>query len=68
MAFIIGVSRGITVIMNDARITDTILNWGETALRGTGSVGFLALIYLLFLPPLRSFWCTRQKSGPCTRP
>lgn len=50
VAFIIGVSRGITVIMNDARITDTILNWGETALRGTGSVGFLALIYLLFLP------------------
>lgn len=29
VAFIIGISRGITVLMNDGRITDTILHWGE---------------------------------------
>ena len=50
VAFIIGVSRGITVIMNDAQITDTILHLGEQALSGAGSAVFLSLIYLLFLP------------------
>ena len=29
VAFIIGISRGITVLMNDGAITDTILHWGE---------------------------------------
>ncbi len=29
VAFIIGISRGITVLMNDGRITDTILHWGR---------------------------------------
>ena len=38
VAFIIGISRGITVLMNDGRITDTILHWGETALSGLGAV------------------------------
>ena len=32
VAFIIAISRGITVIMNSGFITDTILNWGEQAL------------------------------------
>lgn len=31
VAFIIGISRGITVIMNNGKITDTILSWGEDA-------------------------------------
>ena len=50
VAFIIGVSRGITVIMNHGMITDTILHWGEDALAGTGRLGFLSLTYLLYLP------------------
>ena len=50
VAFIIGVSRGITVLMNDGSITDTVLRWGETALGGAGSVGFALLVYLLYLP------------------
>ena len=33
MAFIIGISRGITVLMNDGHITDTILHWGGGPLR-----------------------------------
>ncbi len=32
VAFIIGISRGITVLMNDGAITDTVLHWGEEAL------------------------------------
>ena len=50
VAFIIGISRGITVIMNDGMITDTILYWGESALAGSGKSVFLALMYLIFLP------------------
>ena len=31
VAFIIGISRGITVLMDGGRITDTVLYWGEQA-------------------------------------
>ena len=50
VAFIIGMSRGITTLMNDGRVTDTVLHWGEQLLAGTGSVSFAVLIYLLYLP------------------
>ena len=50
VAFIIGISRGITVIMNSGHITDTILSWGESLLAGTGSVLFTILSYVVFLP------------------
>jgi uncharacterized ion transporter superfamily protein YfcC len=50
VAFIIGISRGITVLMNNAGITDTILHWGEEALSGTGPVGFTLLVFLIYLP------------------
>lgn len=50
VAFIIGISRGITVVMNAGKITDTILNLGEGALTGAGSLPFLLLTYLIYLP------------------
>ena len=50
VAFIIGISRGITVLMNDGAITDTILHWGEEALSGAGPVAFVVLVYLIYLP------------------
>jgi uncharacterized ion transporter superfamily protein YfcC len=50
VAFIIGISRGITVLMNDGGITDTVLHWGEQVLAGTGPVAFVLLVYLLYLP------------------
>ena len=50
VAFIIGVSRGIMVVMNAGGITDTLLHWGEEALAGSGSIGFLLLTYLVYLP------------------
>jgi uncharacterized ion transporter superfamily protein YfcC len=50
VALIIGIARGITVVMNNAQITDTILHWIEKALGGTGEVWFLILMFLLFLP------------------
>ena len=50
VAFIIGISRGITVVMNDAAVTDTVLHWGENALSGAGALGFTVLVYLIYLP------------------
>ena len=50
VAFIIGISRGITVLMNDGHITYTILHWGETALSGLGSTSFVLLVFLIYLP------------------
>jgi uncharacterized ion transporter superfamily protein YfcC len=50
VALIIGIARGITVIMNNGKITDTVLHWIEKALGGTGAVVFLIIMFLLFLP------------------
>ena len=49
VAFIIGISRGITVIMNQGKITDTILYWGEQALSEAGGVGFVLLSFGIFV-------------------
>ena len=50
VAFIIGISRGITVLMDSGKITDTVLYWGEQALEGTSSLVFILLVYLIYLP------------------
>jgi uncharacterized ion transporter superfamily protein YfcC len=50
VALIIGVARGITVIMNNGLITDTVLNAAETAVADLGGVAFIVLMYVLFLP------------------
>jgi uncharacterized ion transporter superfamily protein YfcC len=50
VALIIGVARGITVIMNNGLITDTVLFWAEQAVSGLGGVGFIIVTYILYLP------------------
>ncbi|HEX5040560.1 MAG TPA: YfcC family protein [Candidatus Limnocylindria bacterium] len=50
VALIIGIARGITVIMNNGLITDTVLNWAEVAVADLGGVVFIVLTYVLFLP------------------
>jgi uncharacterized ion transporter superfamily protein YfcC len=50
VALIIGIARGITVIMNNGQITDTVLYWCETALGDVGEAAFAVVMYLLFLP------------------
>jgi uncharacterized ion transporter superfamily protein YfcC len=50
VALIIGIARGITVIMNNGQITDTVLHWAEEALGDTGEAAFVVTMYLLFLP------------------
>ena len=50
VALIIGIARGITVIMNNGLITDTVLNAAETAVADLGGVAFISLMYVLFIP------------------
>lgn len=50
VALIIGVARGISVIMNNGQITDTVLYWAEQAVAGLGGVAFVNLMFGLFVP------------------
>src|SRR5688500_7648164 len=50
VALIIGIARGITVIMNTGLITAPVLNWAEVAVADLGGVLFINLMYILFLP------------------
>lgn len=49
VALIIGITRGIAVIMNEGGMTATILNFGEQSLRNLGPVTFIVLVYLFFI-------------------
>jgi uncharacterized ion transporter superfamily protein YfcC len=50
VALIIGIARGITVIMTNGQITDTVLHWAELALGDVGKIAFSIVMYVLFLP------------------
>jgi uncharacterized ion transporter superfamily protein YfcC len=50
VALIIGIARGITVIMNNGEITDTVLHWCELALGDVGEAAFAVVMFVLFLP------------------
>jgi uncharacterized ion transporter superfamily protein YfcC len=50
VALIIGIARGITVVMNNGQITDTVLHWCEEALGDVGEAAFAVVMYGLFLP------------------
>ncbi len=50
VALIIGIARGITVVMNNGQITDTVLHWAEQALGDVGQAGFALVMFALFLP------------------
>jgi uncharacterized ion transporter superfamily protein YfcC len=50
VALIIGVARGVTVIMNNGLITDTVLYWAEQATAGLSGIGFIIVTYLLYIP------------------
>src|SRR5215217_352145 len=50
VALIIGIARGITVIMNNGKITDTVLHWCEDAVEGLSGTGFVLILFILFIP------------------
>ena len=50
VALVIGLARGISVIMTNGLIIDTILFWAESAVGDLGGVAFINLVHLLYLP------------------
>jgi len=50
VALIIGVCRGITVVMNDGNMTATVLHVGEEGLKNLSPVGFTNLAFLFYIP------------------
>jgi uncharacterized ion transporter superfamily protein YfcC len=47
---IIVLARGITVVMRNAYMTDTILRWMENAVAGTSTSGFAVLAFIVNIP------------------
>jgi uncharacterized ion transporter superfamily protein YfcC len=50
VALIIGIARGVTVIMTNGQITDTVLNAAAQAVSGLGGIAFINLMFVLFIP------------------
>ena len=49
VALIIGLVRGIVVVMDAGRITDTVLFWSEHAVRGLGTFAFVNMMFAVQL-------------------
>ena len=54
VALIIGIARGIVVVMDAGHITDTILNWSANAVQGYSTVAFINAMY--WIEVLMSFF------------
>ena len=50
VALVIGLARGISVIMTNGMITDTMLSWAESALGTVGGLVFINITHLIYLP------------------
>ena len=50
VALVVAVARGISVVMTNGLIIDTVLFWCEQALSGLTSVAFINAIFLLYIP------------------
>jgi len=50
VALVVAVARGISVIMTNGMIIDTVLFWCQQALSGLTSVAFINTIFLLYVP------------------
>jgi len=49
-ALIVVIARGITVVMKNAYMTDTILHWMENAVSGTSQGAFAVLAFIVNIP------------------
>jgi uncharacterized ion transporter superfamily protein YfcC len=50
VALVVAVARGISVIMTNGLIIDTVLFWCQQALAGLTSIAFINTIFLLYIP------------------
>ena len=50
VALVVGLARGVSVIMNNGLIIDTVLHWAEQLVSGMGGVAFINTVALIYLP------------------
>jgi uncharacterized ion transporter superfamily protein YfcC len=50
VALVVALARGISVIMTNGLIIDTVLYWCEQAVASLGSVAFINVMFLVYLP------------------
>ncbi len=50
VALIVGLSRGIKIVMSSGAMSDTLLYYGSNALKSLGNVAFVILNYLFYIP------------------
>ncbi|MDX1435365.1 MAG: hypothetical protein R3335_01045 [Anaerolineales bacterium] len=50
VALVVAVARGISVIMTNGLVIDTVLYWCEQLVAGLGSVAFINVMFLVYLP------------------
>jgi uncharacterized ion transporter superfamily protein YfcC len=50
VALVVALARGISVIMTNGLIIDTVLYWCEQAVANLGSVAFINVMFLVYLP------------------
>ncbi|HVH27226.1 MAG TPA: YfcC family protein [Vicinamibacterales bacterium] len=49
VALVIGIARGIVVVMDAGKITDTVLFWSEQAVNGLSTIAFINVMFVLEL-------------------
>jgi uncharacterized ion transporter superfamily protein YfcC len=50
VALVVGLARGVSVIMNNGLIIDTVLHWAEQLVSGMGGVAFINTVAAMYLP------------------
>jgi uncharacterized ion transporter superfamily protein YfcC len=50
VALVVGLARGVSVVMNNGLIIDTVLNWADQLVSGMGGVAFINTVAALYLP------------------
>jgi uncharacterized ion transporter superfamily protein YfcC len=50
VALVVGLARGVSVVMNNGLIIDTVLHWAEQLTSGMGGVAFINTVAAVYLP------------------
>lgn len=50
VALVVGLARGVSVVMNNGLIIDTVLHWAEQLVANMGGVAFINTVAALYLP------------------
>jgi uncharacterized ion transporter superfamily protein YfcC len=50
VALVVGLARGVSVVMNNGLIIDSVLHWAEQLVSGMGGVAFINTVAALYLP------------------